>query len=352
MTDVPVVCLTSCSLLQVSVIGCATLLLALWSLLAPSKAGRDVFAAASPYLTLAYVIWLVDDYVATALDGIVTLSAVVHSVGVWGYSQPFPALLPLLLHLLTTVAIAGLSRHRCISHRSSNANTAAAAASFGGAGTAARQDAAHDAGSSESGLGTSTPGSVAWPGGGTAATSRPGSSSAAAWPQSSGMASSFAQMGPAGAVDVPVQGGSPPSAGRELRQLMSFSARMPYQDGELWIHCVLWFGWDIYLWAWRVSGKPLKERSPLLTPTPPSGPLAVATLRCFQSELEMWFAADNVTIALCCQVAMPCYAMLRHVLSFVAYRSAPCRQPTKAAAFMQHAGAGPPAAAAAHTTPS
>eukprot|EP00775_Hariotina_reticulata_P007363 gene7363-7574_t len=100
------------ALVQVSVVGCVTLLVALWSLLAPSRFGRQVFAVTSPGMLLLYTLWLVDAYVATALDGLVAMPALFSSIGIWGYHKQYPALLPLLLHLLTTVAVAGLSRSR------------------------------------------------------------------------------------------------------------------------------------------------------------------------------------------------------------------------------------------------
>lgn len=59
-----------------------------------------------------YLMWLLNGYTATALEGLVTPPPVLRSIGVWGYHQAYPALLPLLLHLLTTVAVAGLSRSR------------------------------------------------------------------------------------------------------------------------------------------------------------------------------------------------------------------------------------------------
>lgn len=93
---------------------------------APCRFGKPIFAATSPYLLLLYLLWLVDAYVATALDGLVAPPPVLQSIGIWGYSRPFPAVLPLLLHLATAVAVAGLSCSRTIGSSSSSDRTATA----------------------------------------------------------------------------------------------------------------------------------------------------------------------------------------------------------------------------------
>lgn len=171
-------------------------------LAAPSRAGRRAFAAASPYIICLYVLWLLDGYAATALDGIVTPPPVLQSIGVWGYRQSFPALLPLLLHLLTTVAIAGLSRNQQHSH----ATTAGQQAGRGDTPPPANTDmvaAADDAGSTAGGVTSGVPEQ--------AVSSTP-------------------------FVTIPDRGdfeGSSPlgAAGRELRHLVAFGARMSYTEG-------------------------------------------------------------------------------------------------------------------------
>lgn len=91
--------------------------------LAPAgRFGRQVFAVSSPGILLLYILWLVDAYMATALDGLVAVPAVFSSIGIWGYHKPYPALLPLLLHLLTTAAVAGLSRSKVLGAASGGAD--------------------------------------------------------------------------------------------------------------------------------------------------------------------------------------------------------------------------------------
>lgn len=151
---------------------------------------------------LAYAAWLLDDYAATALDGIVSPPAVLDSIGIWGYRHPFPALLPLLLHLLTTLAIAGLSRNQLAVH----AGGVAAVQTADGPAGQDRIDAA---------------GAAVQPAGG-----------------ADGRAST--DEGPGRAIPSPgiaipgaeAQGGSPiAAAGRELRQLVSFGGRLSYMEG-------------------------------------------------------------------------------------------------------------------------
>lgn len=107
------------------------------------RLGRQVFAAASPYLLVLYLLWFLDAYIATALDGLVTPPPVLSSIGVWGYHKPYPALVPLLLHLLTTVAIAGLARSRMTgSHPDAGSSSSSGGASTTGRATAAERAAA------------------------------------------------------------------------------------------------------------------------------------------------------------------------------------------------------------------
>lgn len=171
------------------------------------RAGRRAFTAASPYIMLAYVLWLLDDYAATALEGIVTPPPVLDSIGIWGYRQPFPALLPLLLHLLTTVAVAGLSRNQRAVQAGAAASAAAAAAS------SAQQSVEHADGAH----------------GGNAADVQ------LAGPD--GVSTSVDVQhadGSHAAAGAELLGSSPiAAAGRELRQLVSFGARMSYTEGEL-----------------------------------------------------------------------------------------------------------------------
>jgi hypothetical protein len=143
---------------------------------------------------LGYCLWLVDDYVATALDGIVTLPPAVVSVGVFGYRQPFPALLPLLLHLLTTVAIAGLSRN----HKAAVAQAGAVAGAQAAQGRVAAGAATDAAG--------------------------------AAAAEADAAVQETAVLTPGGEL----YGSSPiAAAGRELRQLVGdFGARMSYTEGR------------------------------------------------------------------------------------------------------------------------
>lgn len=160
------------------------------------RAGRRAFTVASPCIMLGYCLWLVDYYVATALDGIVTVPPAVVSVGVWGYRQPFPALLPLLLHLLTTVAIAGLSRN----HKAAQAGAAAWAA--GAVAHAAQGSGAEGAATDAAGAAVAEAGAAAQE----------------------------------HAVPIPggeLYGSSPiAAAGRELRQLVGdFGARLSYTEG-------------------------------------------------------------------------------------------------------------------------
>jgi len=142
---------------------------------------------ASPYIMLAYVIWLLDDYVATALDGIVTPPPVLDSIGIWGYRQPFPALLPLLLHLLTALAVAGLSRNHVQSRGSKHTAVPQAAPPAAAAGTHGGSRGADTAGQEVQGIRASH------------AVAIPGSD---------------------------VQGGSPIAAA-----IVSFGARMSYSEG-------------------------------------------------------------------------------------------------------------------------
>ncbi len=72
--------------------------------------GKAALQACSPFITTFYMLWLLDAYVATALYDIIHPPDVLSSIGIWGYGKPPPALLPLLLHLLTVAAAAGLSR--------------------------------------------------------------------------------------------------------------------------------------------------------------------------------------------------------------------------------------------------
>lgn len=100
---------------------------------------------------------------ATALDGVITPLPLLASLGVWGYrGTPFPALGPLVLHLFTTAAVAGLAAaHRASSSSSGGGGrggsggggvflpreliAAAAAAATASAGAAADVDRAADA---------------------------------------------------------------------------------------------------------------------------------------------------------------------------------------------------------------
>lgn len=154
------------------------------------RAGRRAFTVASPFIMLGYCLWLLDYYVATALDGIVTVPPAVVSVGVWGYRQPFPALLPLLLHLLTTVTIAGLSRNHKAAQAGAAAGAAGPVAQAEGAATDAAGAAVAEAGAAAQGHAVPPPGGELY-----------GSSPIAA-------------------------------AGRELRQLVGdFGARLSYTEG-------------------------------------------------------------------------------------------------------------------------
>lgn len=156
------------------------------------RAGRRAFTVASPFIMLGYCLWLLDYYVATALDGIVTVPPAVVSVGVWGYRQPFPALLPLLLHLLTTVTIAGLSRNQ--SGAAAGVAGPVAQAAHGYVADGAATDAA---GAAVAEAGTAAQEHAVWPPGGE------------------------------------LYGSSPiAAAGRELRQLIGdFGAQLSYTEG-------------------------------------------------------------------------------------------------------------------------
>jgi hypothetical protein len=160
---------------------------------------------------LAYVLWLIDAYAATSLEGIVTLPAVLDSIGVWGYRRPYPALLPLLLHLLVTVTLAGLSRNQQVER----ANAAAAAAA-----TAAAAASEHAAsGQHTAGPVTSSRDSA-----------QTGGSGSTPVEIRQGVGTGHTLGGVASSGEV--AGGLPISAaGRELRQLVSFGARMSYKEG-------------------------------------------------------------------------------------------------------------------------
>lgn len=169
-----------------------------------------MFAAASPGIMLLYALWLLNDYGATALDGIVTPPPVLDSIGIWGYRQPFPALLPLLLHLLTTLAIAGLSRNQLAGH----------AASIMAAPLAPRPAEQEES--------SATPGLAEQPAG-------PGavrSAGVAGAGEEQGMRMSAQSPG----IAIPgaeLLGSSPLSAaGRELRSLVTFGGRMSYTEGQ------------------------------------------------------------------------------------------------------------------------
>jgi hypothetical protein len=162
---------------------------------------------ASPYIMLVYVLWLLDDYAATALEGIVTPPAVLDSIGVWGYRQPFPALMPLLLHLLTTVAVAGLSRNQKAVQADAAASAAAAAAASAQQATE-RAEGAHGVSVGDAEL---------------------------AGPDEASTAVGVQHVDGSQAVAGGQLLGSSPiaAAGRELRQLVSFGGRMSYTEGEL-----------------------------------------------------------------------------------------------------------------------
>jgi hypothetical protein len=159
---------------------------------------------------LAYVLWLLDAYVSTSLEGIVTPPAVLDSIGIWGYRRPYPALLPLLLHLLVTITLAGLSRNQQVERANAAAAAAVTAAAAASEHMCSEQQTAGPVGSSWdfAQAGGSTPVEIRQGG---SMTNTPG-----------GVASSDE-----------VAGASPMSAaGRELRQLVSFGARMSYTEGE------------------------------------------------------------------------------------------------------------------------
>jgi hypothetical protein len=167
-----------------------------------NRAGRRIFAVASPGIMLAYAVWLLDDYAATALDGIVSPPAVLDSIGIWGYRHPFPALLPLLLHLLTTLAIAGLSRNQLAVHAGGVAAVPAADGSTGQESVDAAGPGVQSAGGADGRASTDEGRGRAIPSPGIAI---PG---------------------------VEAQGGSPiASARRELRQIVSFGGRLSYTEG-------------------------------------------------------------------------------------------------------------------------
>lgn len=156
---------------------------------------------------LAYAAWLLNDYAATALDGIVSPPAVLDSIGIWGYRHPFPALLPLLLHLLTTLAIAGLSRNQLAVYAGGvaavpTAERTAGQESVGGAGPAVLTGGTDGRVSADEVPGRAVP--------------------------SPGIAIPGAEA----------QGGSPiAAAGRDLRQLVSLGGRLSYTEGKLLPAC-------------------------------------------------------------------------------------------------------------------
>jgi hypothetical protein len=117
-------------MVQVSVLGGLTLLVAVWSLLAPGRgasAGGAALRRASPALAAFYMAWLVDAYVAVALGGLVRAPVEVVSLGVWGFKDAAaPAAAQLLLQLLATLAVAGLCRAHSTAPAAAAAATAAA----------------------------------------------------------------------------------------------------------------------------------------------------------------------------------------------------------------------------------
>ena len=105
--------------LQVSLVGAVTLLVAVLTLLLPRHMGNKALTASSYHLTSFYLAWLGLSYSATALQEILNPPEVLQSIGLWGYSTKPPAVAPFLLHLLTTLAVAGLARS-CTLGSSSN----------------------------------------------------------------------------------------------------------------------------------------------------------------------------------------------------------------------------------------
>jgi hypothetical protein len=121
------------------VLGGATLLLAAWSLLAPRAAGRGAaLRRASPALTGFYILWLLDAYAAAALGNLVEAPGALVTVGLWGFpDEAPPAAGPLLLQLLTCVAVAGLCRAETLAAGGGGSVGGAAAAAAEGAAAAA-----------------------------------------------------------------------------------------------------------------------------------------------------------------------------------------------------------------------
>ncbi len=138
------------SMLQVSVVGCLTLVLAVWSLLAPSRGRGAALRQASPALAAFYCVWLLDAYASAALCELVSVPAAVVSAGVWGFQGVTPpaTAVPLLLQLLTTVAVAGLCRAETLARRGGGGGGGATEAA-GGEASGALSEAAGGAEGSE-----------------------------------------------------------------------------------------------------------------------------------------------------------------------------------------------------------
>jgi hypothetical protein len=74
------------------------------------RIGQKALTTASPSLTALYLLHLLNSYIAESLDSVVLPPPLLRSLGIWGFSTPPPATMPLLLNLLAVLAIAGLAR--------------------------------------------------------------------------------------------------------------------------------------------------------------------------------------------------------------------------------------------------
>ncbi|KAG2488469.1 hypothetical protein HYH03_012974 [Edaphochlamys debaryana] len=133
------VLLACLSLVEVSVVGWGMLALGMWTLLAPGRYGRRVLRRASPGLTGVLLGWNAAVYVLTCLAESYPdlLPPVLHSLGLFMFTPPPPALLPLAGQALVILAVAGLARStRCEAaggdHEAGGASTSAASGGDGG----------------------------------------------------------------------------------------------------------------------------------------------------------------------------------------------------------------------------
>ncbi|GFR40356.1 hypothetical protein Agub_g900, partial [Astrephomene gubernaculifera] len=111
---VAAVALACLSMVEVSVVGGVLLVLGMWTLLAPSRYGRQMLRRCSPMLTFLLLTWNTAVYVITCLSSSYPhlLPPVLHSLGLFMYESPPPVVLPLAGQALAIIAMAGLARSR------------------------------------------------------------------------------------------------------------------------------------------------------------------------------------------------------------------------------------------------